>query len=91
VPDSFARQMKRRPAAMRKTMTCDRGTGRACDPKLARRLKIDIRFCDAHAPGQRGANETTNGRLRLFMPGEHPREPWPKTSQAFTSGVALEA
>jgi len=33
----------------------------ACHPKLARRLKIDIWFCDPHAPWQRGSNENTNG------------------------------
>ena len=33
----------------------------ACHPELARRLKIDIRFCDPHAPWQRGSNANTNG------------------------------
>ena len=68
VLDSFARQMKRLPAALRKSMTCDRGSEMACHPELARRLKIDIRFCDPHAPWQRGSNENTNGLLRQFMP-----------------------
>ena len=49
VLDSFTRQMKRLPAALRKSMTCDRGSERACHPELARRLKIDIWFCDPHA------------------------------------------
>jgi len=42
VLDSFTRQMKRLPAALRKSMTCDRGSEMACHPGLARRLKIDI-------------------------------------------------
>jgi IS30 family transposase len=35
---------------------------------LARRLKIDIRFCDPHAPWQRGSTGSTNCLLRQFMP-----------------------
>jgi IS30 family transposase len=68
VLDSFTRQMKRLPAALRKSMTYDRGSEMACHPELARRLKIDIWFCDPHAPWQRGSNENTNGLLRQFMP-----------------------
>ena len=66
--ESFSRQMKRLPAALRKSMTYDRGSEMACHPELARRLKIDIWFCDPHAPWQRGSNENTNGLLRQFMP-----------------------
>ena len=68
VLDSFSRQMKRLPATLRKSMTYDRGTEMSCHPELARRLKIDIWFCDPHAPWQRGSNENTNGLLRQFMP-----------------------
>jgi IS30 family transposase len=66
--ESFSRQMKRLPAALRKSMTYDRGSEMVCHPELARRLKIDIWFCDPHAPWQRGSNENTNGLLRQFMP-----------------------
>ena len=65
--DSFSRQMKRLPAALRKSVTYDRGSEMACHPELARRLKIDIWFCDPHAPRQRGSNENTDGVLRQFM------------------------
>ncbi len=68
VLESFTRQMKRLPVALRKSMTYDRGSEMACHPELARRLKIDIWFCDPHAPWQRGSNENTNGLLRQFMP-----------------------
>lgn len=44
------------------------GSEMACHPKLARLLKIDIKFCDPHAPWPRGSNENTNGLLRQFMP-----------------------
>ena len=61
---SFSRQMKRLPAALRKSMTHDRSSEMACHPELAWRLKIDIWFCDPHAPRQCGSNENTNGLLR---------------------------
>jgi len=64
VLDSFTRQMKHLPVALRKSMTYDRGSEMACHPELARRLKIDIWFCDPHAPWQRGSNENTNGLRR---------------------------
>ena len=40
----------------------------ACHPALARRLKIDIWFCDPQARRPRGSTETTNGLLRQFFP-----------------------
>jgi len=66
--EGFTRQMKRLPAALRRSMTYDRGSEMACHPELARRLRIDIWFCDPHAPWQRGSNENTNGLLRQFFP-----------------------
>ena len=66
--ESFSGQMKPLPAALRKSMTYDRGSEMACHRELARRLKIDVWFCDPHAPWQRGSNENTNGLLRQFMP-----------------------
>lgn len=66
--EGFSRQMKRLPASLRKSMTYDRGLEMACHPELARRLKIDIWFCDPYSPWQRGSNENTNGLLRQFLP-----------------------
>ena len=66
--EAFTRQMKLLPREMRRSMTYDRGSEMACHPELARRLKIDIWFRDAHAPWQRGSSENTNGLLRQFMP-----------------------
>ena len=69
--------MKRLHAVLRKSMTpdrvrgsrpYDRGSEMACHPELARCLKIDIWFCDPHAPRPRGSNEYTNGLLRQFFP-----------------------
>ena len=66
--EGFSRQMKRLPAVLRRRVTYDRGSEMACHPELARRLKIDIRFCDPHAPWHRGSNENTNGLRRQFFP-----------------------
>jgi len=49
-------------------MTYDRGSEMACHAELTKRLKLDIWFCDPHAPWQRGSNENTNGLLRQFLP-----------------------
>ncbi len=66
--EGFTRQMKHLPGFLRRSLTYDRGVEMACHPELARRLKIDIWFCDPHAPWQRGSNENTNGLLRQFLP-----------------------
>ena len=66
--EGFTRQMKHLPGVLRRSLTYDRGVEMACHPELARRLKIDIWFCDPHAPWQRGSNENTNGLLRQFLP-----------------------
>jgi len=67
----FNRQMKRLPAFLRQSMTYDRGSEMACHAELTKRLKLDIWFCDPHAPWQRGSNENTNGLLRQFLPKGH--------------------
>ncbi|MDP3960206.1 MAG: hypothetical protein Q8Q26_09145 [Pseudorhodobacter sp.] len=48
--EGFTRQTKRLPAVLRRSITYDRGSEMACHLELARRLKIDIWFCDPHAP-----------------------------------------
>lgn len=66
--EGFTRQMKKLPAFLRGSLTYDRGSEMAGFEALSRRLKIDIWFCDPHAPWQRGSNENTNGLLRQFLP-----------------------
>ena len=54
--------MKRLPAVLRRQVTpdpargrlCDRGSEMACHPEPARRLKIDIWFCDPHQSAGKG-------------------------------------
>lgn len=66
--EGFSRRLGRIPAALRRTLTYDQGSEMAQHKQLARRLKIDIFFCDPYRPGQRGTNENTNGLLREFLP-----------------------
>lgn len=66
--EGFTRQMKKLPALLRESLTYDRGSEMANFQELSRRLKMDIWFCDPHAPWQRGSNENTNGLLRQFLP-----------------------
>lgn len=66
--EGFTRQMQKLPAFLRESLTYDRGSEMANFEDLSRRLKLDIWFCDPHAPWQRGSNENTNGLLRQFLP-----------------------
>lgn len=66
--EGFTRQMKKLPAFLRQSLTYDRGSEMACHADLSKRLKLDVWFCDPHAPWQRGSNENTNGLLRQFLP-----------------------
>ena len=66
--EGFTRQMKKLPAFLRESLTYDRGSEMASFQELSQRLKMDIWFCDPHAPWQRGSNENTNGLLRQFLP-----------------------
>jgi len=64
----FTRQMKKLPRFIRQSMTYDRGSEMACHEALEKRLQLDIWFCDAQSPWQRGSNENTNGLLRQYLP-----------------------
>jgi len=64
----YRRQMQKLPRFLRQSMTYDRGSEMACHEALSRILKLDIWFCDPHAPWQRASNENTNGLLRQYLP-----------------------
>lgn len=68
VIDAFARRLQEVPPSLRKTLTYDQGSEMALHKELACKLRIDIYFCDAHSPWQRGSNESANGIVREFLP-----------------------
>ncbi len=66
--EGFSRRLRSVPASLRKTLTYDQGTEMALHETLAKRLKIDIFFCDPHSPWQRASNENANGLIREYLP-----------------------
>jgi len=56
------------PARLRRTLTWDQGTEMALHRQLASRCDLQVYFCDAHSPWQRGSNENANGLLRDYFP-----------------------
>ena len=68
VLDGFSRRLRSVPEPLRKSMTYDQGTEMSLHQTLAKRLAINIYFCDPHSPWQRGSNENTNGLIREYLP-----------------------
>ena len=68
VLEGFSRRLRTIPACLRKTLTYDQGTEMALHHDLAKRLRMDIFFCDPHSPWQRGTNENANGLIRQYLP-----------------------
>ena len=64
----FSARLRTVPRCMRKTLTYDRGTEMALHEQLCEALSMDIYFCDAYCPWQRGTNENTNGLIRQYLP-----------------------
>jgi transposase, IS30 family len=68
VTDAFAKRLRRIPVSLRKTLTYDRGSEMSRHKDLARRLHLDIFFCDPYKPSQRATNENFNGLVREYLP-----------------------
>jgi IS30 family transposase len=66
--DGYSRRLREIPTSLRKTLTYDQGSEMALHKDLSRRLRMEVYFCDAHSPWQRGSNENANGIIREFLP-----------------------
>jgi hypothetical protein len=65
---ALARQVRKLPAALRCSLTWDRGLEMAKHKTFTVATNVKVYFCDPHSPWQRGTNENTNRLLRQYFP-----------------------
>ncbi len=86
VVSALSRQIKTLPAALRKSLTWDRGGEMAGHKDFTVATDVQVYFCDPQSPWQRGSNEKTNGLLRQSLPNGTDRS---VHSQAALNRIAL--
>src|SRR6202790_1508013 len=65
---ALTRHVRKLPAALRRSLTWDRGLEMAKHKSFTVATDVKVYFCDPQSPWQRGSNENTNGLLRQYLP-----------------------
>jgi IS30 family transposase len=68
VVTALIKAVRKLPAALRRSLTWDRGAELANHSEFSVATDAKVYFCDPGSPWQRGSNENTNGLLRQYYP-----------------------
>ena len=86
VVKALARQVRKLPRELRRSLTWDRGKEMADHKRFTLATDVQVYFCDPRSPWQRGSNENTNGLLRQYFPKGTDLSAF---SQAYLNRIAL--
>ena len=65
---ALSQQVRKLPAALKRSLTWDRGLEMAKHKDFTIATDVQVYFCDPQSPWQRGTNENTNLLLRQYFP-----------------------
>jgi IS30 family transposase len=65
---ALSQHVRQLPAALRRSLTWDRGLEMAQHKTFTVATDVKVYFCDPQSPWQRGSNENSNGLLRQYFP-----------------------